>query len=93
MEESPWKAISHSASEGIPLLLWNPYSHEPITGPYYEPATSFPKTHSNIILPSTRSSSEWSLPSRRAPVLNYAPRHEGVLGSGGIASLILWPRH
>jgi hypothetical protein len=24
---------------------------------------------------------------------NWAPRHEGVLGSGGIASLILWPRH
>jgi hypothetical protein len=27
------------------------------------------------------------------PVLNYAPRHEGVLGSGGTAPRILWPRH
>jgi hypothetical protein len=24
---------------------------------------------------------------------NWAPRHEDVLGSGGIAQLILWPRH
>jgi hypothetical protein len=24
---------------------------------------------------------------------NWAPRHEGVLGSGGIAPLIPWPRH
>jgi hypothetical protein len=24
---------------------------------------------------------------------NWAPRHEGVLGSGCIAPLILWPRH
>jgi hypothetical protein len=24
---------------------------------------------------------------------NWAPRHEEVLGSGGIAPLILWPRH
>jgi hypothetical protein len=24
---------------------------------------------------------------------NRALRHEGVLGSGGISSLILWPRH
>jgi hypothetical protein len=27
------------------------------------------------------------------PVLNYAPRHEGVLGSGGIAPRIFRPRH
>jgi len=26
-------------------------------------------------------------------VFNLAPRHEDVLGSGGIAPLILWPRH
>jgi hypothetical protein len=28
------------------------------------------------------------------PVLpfNWAPRHEGVLGSGGVAPRILWPR-
>jgi hypothetical protein len=24
---------------------------------------------------------------------NWEPRHEGVLGSGGIAPHILWPRH
>jgi hypothetical protein len=24
---------------------------------------------------------------------DWAPRHEGVLGGGGIAPLILWPRH
>jgi hypothetical protein len=24
---------------------------------------------------------------------NWAPRHEGVLGSGGIATLTRWPRH
>jgi hypothetical protein len=27
------------------------------------------------------------------PALNLAPRHEDVLGSGGIAPRILWPRH
>jgi len=26
-------------------------------------------------------------------VLNEAPRHEDVLGSGGIDSRFLWPRH
>jgi hypothetical protein len=26
-------------------------------------------------------------------LFNWAPRHEGVLGSGGIAPFILWPRH
>jgi hypothetical protein len=26
-------------------------------------------------------------------VLNQAPRHQGVLGSGSIAPLVLWPRH
>jgi hypothetical protein len=24
---------------------------------------------------------------------NWAPHHEGLIGSGGIALLILWPRH
>jgi hypothetical protein len=24
---------------------------------------------------------------------HWAPRHESVLGSGGIAPLILWPQH
>jgi hypothetical protein len=27
------------------------------------------------------------------PVLNKAPRHEGVLGNGGITPRIFWPRH
>jgi hypothetical protein len=27
------------------------------------------------------------------PVFNETPHHEGVLGSGGIAPLILWPQH
>jgi len=48
-----------------------PCSQEPATGPYPEPdasishlSTCFPKIHSNIILPSTHRSSEWSLPFR-----------------------------
>jgi hypothetical protein len=27
------------------------------------------------------------------PCFNWAPRHEGVLESGGTAPFILWPRH
>jgi len=44
-----------------------PYSQEPAaTGPYSEPHESiqnFPKIHSNIVVPSTPRSSEWSFPS------------------------------
>jgi len=38
-----------------------PCWQEPTIGPYPELLTCFPKIHSNIILPRTPSSSEWSL--------------------------------
>jgi hypothetical protein len=34
-----------------------------------------------------------SLPANALQCCNWASRHEGVLGYGGIAPLILWPRH
>jgi len=77
MERSlSWEANSRSASQEIPRLLWNPevnycadkspplipvlsQMHSVHTLPNY-----FFKIHSNIILPFTPRSSEWSLPFR-----------------------------
>jgi hypothetical protein len=42
----------------------SPYSHQPATGPYPEPTEPtpyLPKIHSDLILPSTPWSSEWSI--------------------------------
>jgi hypothetical protein len=36
----------------------------------------------------------WAKGKGEVPVLfNWAPRHEGLLGGGGIAPRIIWPRH
>jgi len=67
MQESPsWKSISHSASQKISLLLWNPKAHyrghkNPSLVPILSqmnPVHTFPpyfqKIQSNINLPSTK---------------------------------------
>jgi hypothetical protein len=71
-KNSSWEANSHSASH----LLWNPkihyrvYRSQPLVPilsqmhPAHIFPPYFPKIHSNIIFPSTRRSSEWSLPFR-----------------------------
>jgi hypothetical protein len=76
-EQSPsWEANSHSASQGIPQLLWNlmVYYHihkspplVPILSqmhPVHSFPPCFPKIHSDIILPSILRSAKCSLPFR-----------------------------
>jgi hypothetical protein len=62
-EQSPWEANSHSASQEIPCLLWNPKVHYHVHNsppevsvltqmqPVHTFPPHFPKIHSNIILP------------------------------------------
>jgi hypothetical protein len=69
-----WEADSHSASQEIPCLLRHPKVHyrvhnsTPLASIVSQitPVQTFPpcfrKIHSNIIFPSTSTSSEWSLP-------------------------------
>jgi len=77
MEQSPsWKDNSHSASQEIPYLLWNPKVHyhvhkSPPEVPSLNqmcPVQTFPthlyKIHSDVIFQSISMSSEWSLPFR-----------------------------
>jgi len=72
MEQSPWEANTHSAIQEIPRLLWNPKFHfcvhksRPLVPtlsqlpPLHIFPPYFPKVNSNITLPPTSRSSEWS---------------------------------
>ena len=77
MEQSPfWEAYKPSGSQEIPRILWNPKVHyrthkcqppAPILSQINSVSPSqFFRIHFNIILPSTPSSSKWSL-SVRSP--------------------------
>jgi hypothetical protein len=73
-QSSSWEANSHSASQEIPHLLWNPkvyyrvHNSVPLvlilsqTDPVHKFPPSFPKIHFNIIYTSTPKSPAWSLP-------------------------------
>jgi len=74
MKQNAWEANNNSASQEIPRPLWNPkFYYHVNNSPPLVPIPSqmhpvhifppyFPKIHSNIIIPSTPWSSEWSLP-------------------------------
>jgi hypothetical protein len=77
MEQRPsWEADSHSASQEIACLLWNPKVHYRVhkslplvpihshTNPCHTLPPYLLKVLCNIFLPSTPRSSEWSLPFR-----------------------------
>jgi hypothetical protein len=89
MEQSPsWEANRFSASQEIPLILWNTMIHYHVqkyppsvlilsqTDPVHTPTCHFLKIHLNIILPSTPETSKWSL-SLRSP--HQKPVYTSVL--------------
>jgi hypothetical protein len=66
MEQSPsWEANSHSASQGLPCLSWNPKVHYSVhsglplvptlsqMNPVHTLTPYFPQIHSNVIFPGT----------------------------------------
>jgi len=64
-EQSPcWEANSHSASQEISRLSWDPKAHYRVYQSPMHSAHTFPpyipKMHLNIFLPSARRSTEWS---------------------------------
>jgi len=83
MEQSPsWEANSHSASQEIPCLLWNPkidyhVQKSPILtpilsqmNPFHTFPPYFPKIYANIILPYTPNSG-WFFPSGSTKSSSY----------------------
>ena len=81
IEQSPWEINRFSASQEIPLILWNQRVHNGVhkspplvpvlshINPVHAPTIHFLKTHLNIILSSTPGSPKWS-PTLRFPHQN-----------------------
>jgi hypothetical protein len=101
MERIPCEADSHSASQGISHLLLNTEVHyrvhkRPPLVPilrHMHPVNTFPPNfpmiHSNVILPFTPRSSEWSLPIRLSTVfISYLSHASYMLHQSILLNLI-----